>query len=101
MLDALHKSSFDPHLNDRFTIHSEEAGAIEVKLVEIEEKSNEKVECFSLLFRGPLDNILPQKIHRLKHHKLGEMELFVVPITYPKHDGMYYQVVFNRLKSAR
>lgn len=35
---------------------------------------------FALLFRGPIEPVLPQAIYRLEHDKLGVLELFIVPI---------------------
>lgn len=101
MIETLKKTSFDPYLNETFTICSEEHGEIAVELVQITERNDPRMENFSLIFRGTMDKILPQKIHHLKHPKFGEVDLFVVPITYHKHDGMYYQVVFNRLLDAK
>jgi hypothetical protein len=54
-----------------------------------------KEESFSLIFRGPVAIPLRQRIHRLTHPALGEMELFLVPVG--QDDGSrYYEVVFNR-----
>jgi hypothetical protein len=54
-----------------------------------------KEESFSLIFRGPLEIPLRQRIHRLTHPVLGEMEVFLVPVG--KDEGSrYYEVVFNR-----
>ena len=35
---------------------------------------------FSLVFRGPVEPVLPQATYRLGHTELGELELFLVPI---------------------
>ncbi|HWF81789.1 MAG TPA: hypothetical protein VN695_14505 [Streptosporangiaceae bacterium] len=35
---------------------------------------------FTLLFHGPIEPVLPQGIYRLEHHKLGVLELFIVPV---------------------
>lgn len=50
-------------------------------------------EPFSLIFRGPSDQTLPQGTHRLEHDKLGSLELFLVPVG-PDEDGMLYEAVF-------
>ena len=48
---------------------------------------------FSLLFRGPLDPALPQGTYRLGHPRLGEMEIFLVPLG-PDTEGMQYEAAF-------
>jgi len=70
-------------------------------LVEVNEGVNtDRVESFSLLFRGPISPFFPQAIYRLHHEKLGTMDLFLVPMG-PDRDGMRYEAVFNRLRTAK
>jgi hypothetical protein len=51
-------------------------------------------EPFSLLFRGPRDTPLDQRIHRLEHERLGTLEIFLVPVR-PDDRGPLYEAVFN------
>jgi hypothetical protein len=53
-------------------------------------------ESFSLFFRGPSNRFMPQGIHRLKHAKLGELEIFLVPTAQDKN-GFQYEAVFNHM----
>jgi hypothetical protein len=53
-------------------------------------------ETFSLLFHGPLDRFMQQGIHKLKHAKLGELEIFLAPTAQEK-EGFQYEAVFNQL----
>lgn len=101
MIEQLKKESFDAHMNDKFEIHTESAGVVEVELVEGTEENNENVECFSLIFKGPKDKEFEQGIHKIKHQKIGELNLFLVPIVSKKQDGIYYQAVFNRLREKK
>ncbi|MGD2087432.1 MAG: hypothetical protein PVH61_14705 [Candidatus Aminicenantes bacterium] len=96
-ISTLKKSGFDPYLNGKFEIHTESAGVVEVELIEITDESQGNMESFSLVFKGPLEKPFEQRLHRVKHPKMGEFDLFLVPITYGKMDAMYYQAVFNRL----
>ena len=48
---------------------------------------------FSIVFRGPLEPILPQRIYPFRHETLGSFELFIVPIG-PNGDAMQYEAVF-------
>jgi hypothetical protein len=64
------------------------------KLAEGEE-TQIKEESFSLIFRGPLDEPLRQRTHKIKHYALGQLEIFLVPVG--KDDGgRYYEAIFNR-----
>jgi hypothetical protein len=49
---------------------------------------------FSLLFRGPRQPVLPQKIYRLAHERLGRLEIFIVPLG-PDGEGMTYEAIFT------
>ena len=97
MLDKLKKSSFDPHVQSKFEIHPEGMDKVEVELVEVTEKNTEIMESFSVIFRGAKDKEFGQGTYKVKHPKMGEFDLFMVPIVYGKRDGIYYQAVFNRL----
>ena len=48
---------------------------------------------FSLVFRGPVDPLLPQRTYRLEHAELGALDIFLVPIG-PDSEGMRYEAVF-------
>ncbi len=68
--------------------------AVKLKLAESEE-AQLKEESFSLLFRGPSSEPLRQRSYKMKHHTLGVLEIFLVPVG--KDDGgRYYEAVFNR-----
>ena len=49
---------------------------------------------FSVVFRGPLEHVLPQRVWPLDHEELGQLELFLVPIE-PKDGDMRYEAVFT------
>ena len=51
-------------------------------------------EPFSLIFRGPMQPVLPQRIYQIEHAELGALEIFLVPIG-PDQHSMLYQAVFN------
>lgn len=54
-----------------------------------------KYDSFSLMFQGPGEQFLPQKMYPFEHDKLGRFELFIVPVG--KEGGVFrYQAVFNR-----
>lgn len=49
---------------------------------------------FSLLFRNTATVLFPQQIYPLRHPRLGEVGIFLVPIA-QERAGFLYQAVFN------
>lgn len=101
MSEELQKSHFDPHLKDQFEVHPVDDDPVKLELVEVSEIKSEVTEGFSLLFRGPKEQFLNQGIKKTKHKKMGELDLFLVPVVSEKQDGFYYESVFNRLKEVK
>jgi hypothetical protein len=97
MAEMLNKEDFGAHLNSSFAIHTGEGETVKAKLVEIKDHSNEQVEAFSLLFKGPKNRPIPHDTQKVRHAKMGELSLFIGPVIYHKTDGTYYETVFNRL----
>jgi len=97
MISKLTKASFDPHKKSKFKVYAEGKDAVELELVEVTEKKTERTISFSLLLKGPKDTIIEQGTHTFKHAKMGEVNLFVVPIATEDQESMHYQVLFSRL----
>ena len=94
MLDNLKYEDYLSELNTKFLLTET---SLEIELVEITEKTlTTKQEMFSLIFLGAKDNFLEQKMYRLHHEKLGDGEIFLVPIA-EVADGYNYEAGFNRL----
>jgi len=93
------QQAFSSAVNSKFEVRQGDESAIEFTLVECKSLlSNEKQECYSLLFRGPADQPPVQNIFLLENDKLGTMELFLVPVK--KDDlGLYFEAVMNHLVS--
>lgn len=80
-----------------FRICPDAAHAVEVALAWADNRgSTPRQERFSLVFRGPLEAFLPQRLYRVGHDVLGEFDLFLVPIAQDA-EGFQYEAVFNRL----
>ena len=47
---------------------------------------------FSIVFRGPREILLPQRIYRSEHEKFEIFELFLVSIG-PDQDGLRYEAI--------
>ena len=85
------------HVGSEFDVMDDPAGIFTVALTEISGHiKTDRNETFSLLFHGPLDRFMPQGIHKLNHAKLGELEIFLVPIAQDK-DGYQYEAIFNQM----
>jgi hypothetical protein len=111
----LKRSSFARYNGDHFEAANDYGRAVILNLFKIEdlraqrdllakrnlaegEEAQWKEESFSLIFRGPLDEPLRQRTYQMKHHALGKLEIFLVPLgPIGKDDSArYYEAVFNR-----
>ena len=103
MLDALTLDSFAGLAGETFTL-SESAGlALPLELAEARslasagtaaEGRRRAREPFSIVFKGPAAPVLPQRIYRLEHARLGALDLFLVPIG-PGAGGLLYEAIFT------
>lgn len=97
MSRELHEKDFAGCINDNFHVLGEHHGALSLQLIQIAmEPAKPEQHVFSLLFRGSVDPLLPQRTYQLKHHQLGEVDIFLVPVGQDK-EGCTYQAVFNHL----
>ena len=96
MTGILRKAAFTPCLNDPFLIYLGDRDAVELRLMEINDASTERLESFSLIFLGPLERPFAQGTYETEHAVLGRFPLFLVPVAREK-DGMRYEAVFNIL----
>jgi hypothetical protein len=102
MPETLSKESFAEQLNTKFRVLLENAPEVELELVELVEfptltHSRSDVERFSLYFYGPSDLLLPQRMYRVAHERLGEHDIFLVPVAQEPR-GYRYEAVFSYFK---
>ena len=98
MDDSLTYEALTQNLNTKFHVAADDAGPLDLELAEISDlKQVKNQEEFAVVFRGPLDQFLGQGMRSFDHEKLGQFELFIVPI---KQDdkGYYYEAIFNRFR---
>jgi len=50
---------------------------------------------FSVIFRGPAEPILHQRIYQLSHGEMGAFPLFLVPLGPGEGGGIRYEAVFT------
>jgi Domain of unknown function (DUF6916) len=91
MLEKLTVDDFRPLQGERFRIAPDGAESFEVELVEATELPREPGgrAPFSLVFRGGPSPPLPQQIYRVEHEKLGELDLFLVPIAVDRYEAVF------------
>src|SRR5436190_601474 len=88
---------YKPFINETFSSRSLDGDPLEFTLLEVIPRIDDEVQLsFSLYFRCPAVR-QPQHIYSLSHPRLGEFDLFLVPIR-QKKDGIYYEAVFNLLR---
>jgi hypothetical protein len=91
------RDAFAGCLNERFQVLEAQPEAIELELYEVSElKEFPGTRTFSIVFRGPAARFLPQHTYRLRHPRLGELDLFLVPVG-RQGENIQYEAVFNRL----
>lgn len=102
MLETVTVDTFRPLLGSAFGIVVDESRRFEAELEAVEAAGAQAADAaraaggrepFSIVFRGPVEPVLPQRIYRLEHSELGELELFLVPIAQAA-DGTRYEAVF-------
>jgi hypothetical protein len=96
LIENLTKEMFSESLNTRFRAYLEVSNAVELELIQLTEGvSTPKHEQFALVFRGPNNPFLQQMIYHMEHERLGEFDLFLVPVGRDQ-EGVQYEAVFNR-----
>ena len=96
MLGNLTQSMFAENVSSAFHVRNQDGLPVSLELVECRAgAARADYEIFSLMFKGPRDTVLPQRIHEVEHPVLGTFPLFLVPVR-QDHDGTYYESVFNR-----
>jgi hypothetical protein len=89
--------TFASQVGGRFTTTLATGESVALELTEVQPGPvSPKALQFSILFRGPRDRYLQQRIYHLENPVLGGIDLFLVPVG-EAPEGLLYQAVFNRL----
>ena len=99
---ALTEAEFSRHLNTDFDLSFGDE-QLQLRLVAVkpylpQATEQSGMERFSVFFDGVLDRYLPQRMYRLTHEAMGEIDIFLVPIE-KKESAFRYEAVFNYFKS--
>jgi hypothetical protein len=109
LLATLDRPAFSALIGQSFRVRSGDSVPVQLQLVEVAEESQPSAfagqpggttpltECFSLRFRGPSTDPLPQNSY-LFEHGVGSFQLFIVPSA-PTADAQQYVAIVNRLIS--
>ena len=94
-LDELGPADFQPRVGERFTVVQNE-GDFGLELVNVQAlpPHSRRAEPFKLVFRGPRQPVLPQRIYTLAHGETGPLVIFLVPVQ-GGPGGIDYEAVFN------
>jgi hypothetical protein len=95
-LKAVTHRDFAGCLDQEFRLHADGAQLIDLRLASVDLRGPEPASGrrpFSLIFAGPAEPLLPQRMYRIEHDVLGRLDLFLVPIG-PDGDAMRYEAVF-------
>ncbi len=94
----LTRDAFVAALHTKFGLCQDGTKPIELELVHVSDlQSTPRQEIYAILFRGPLDAPLPQRIYQLEHERMGTLSIFIVPVGMSAQ-GYEYEAVFNRVK---
>jgi hypothetical protein len=102
VLERLTAESFAQVVGETFALDAGDAGRLELELLESRlhdpdapaADASGKRAPFSVLFRGPVEPVLPQRIYHLEHSSVGAIEIFIVPVARDV-SGTTYEAVFG------
>ena len=96
-LAILTVEDFSPHVHAQFDVNLPDGLLLSLNLTKVEDlglEASSHRRAFSLVFSGPRDPILPQKIYSLHEDTLGSLDIFLVPIGVTLENCLY-EAVFN------
>lgn len=93
---TIRQADFDKHAGETFTVHLETGDPTALTLKEIApvKIAPKGHESFALIFDGPKEPYLEQKLYKVTHPQLGETAIFLVPVA-GDDSGYDYEAVYN------
>jgi hypothetical protein len=101
MLEEFTTSTFSDCVGESFSLIAEDDTKLELELVSVTPAATVPTEGesqrapFSLVFHGPREPLLPQRIYQFESESLGTFEVFIVPIGYDESGSLEYEAVFG------
>lgn len=105
-LTHLTEANFSLYLHTKFRISTSPLTAINLELIKVTRREassslksakTPKLDCFSVIFRGPNNIALESRTYRVVHDQMGAFDLFIAPVDDRKKQRRY-QAVFNRVE---
>jgi hypothetical protein len=91
---------FSREVDTDFSGAGEASESLEFRLIEAKEHySDARIQSFALMFVTATEHVPAQGIFTLRHDRLGEMDMFLVPVDKTGH-GVFYEASFNLIKEA-
>lgn len=98
MLENFTAATFLERIGETFRLRLDDGSTLDLALVSVtappRDASPRMRDPFSIVFHGPPEPVLPQRIYPFENDALGAFELFVVPIG-PAGEAMQYEAVFG------
>ena len=99
---SLTEKEFSQHVGTKFHVKADQR-EIELELIEVKGYVSTQIdqggmERFSVFFDSPANSVLPQGLYLLEHERMGEFEIFLVPIA-GDEKSFRYEAVFNHFKT--
>jgi hypothetical protein len=99
MLESFTAEMFAGRIGQQFRLRASADTVMQVELIEAKVLGSSAADSslrkpFSILFRGPMTPVWPQRIYRVEHDAMESFDLFVVPVG-PKNGGMEYEAIFT------
>jgi len=93
---GLRYADFEALEGQEFQLRLDEAEGIVLTLKEVTrmDRAPEDHESFSLIFAGPREPLLPQRMYKLTNPSLGDTLVFLVPVGI-KDTGAQYEAVYS------
>jgi hypothetical protein len=101
-LSDLGYAQFSAVAGTTFQVSDETEEPAPLKLVEVNQRKQRAGnsaaggEAFSLLFAGPKNRFLPQRLYFFAHETMGRFPLFIVPVGQDA-TTFHYEAVFSRM----
>jgi hypothetical protein len=95
MIELLTAEHFRPHVDKVFRVQGDGHAFTLTEVTTAASVEGISRQPFSLVFRGPPDNVLPEGFYRLEVDDGPSFELYVMPIHTPAQDRQDYQAAFN------
>ena len=92
MLETFTVDTFSGRTGERFKLDLEGHEPLELELVEVTElgaPGAERRTQFSIVFGGPAEPLLPQRIYRVEHPEIGAFDIFLVPIAPGTYEAVF------------